>query len=171
MSFSIYIGEGELYVPTDEDDNEPRVKVEGREHPSAPRFPGDLMTGNSNNRHPSYGGWAEFVEKTGLDDLFFGASCNRPGGYTRDVSLMSRHPGVSLLRLKDLEEIKRARQHWEAKTWHHPERIAGFDPNYDPFSSKPADPRYDGILARLIWLEWWVDWALANCKLPCIYNH
>jgi hypothetical protein len=25
--------------------------------------------------------------------------------------------------------------------------------------------------ARLVWLEWWVRWALDNCKVPVIYNH
>jgi hypothetical protein len=40
-------------------------------------------------------------------------------------------------------------------------------PSYDV---REPDPRYDGNLARLRWLEWWVDWALKNCKLPAVGN-
>ena len=25
-------------------------------------------------------------------------------------------------------------------------------------------------MARLIWLDWWVQWALKNCERPAIYN-
>ena len=34
----------------------------------------------------------------------------------------------------------------------------------------PASGEYDPILARLIWLEWWMTWALRECKVPAIHN-
>ena len=38
-----------------------------------------------------------------------------------------------------------------------------------------ATPRFDGgradaHLARALWLEWWMNWALENCERPAIYN-
>jgi hypothetical protein len=30
--------------------------------------------------------------------------------------------------------------------------------------------RYDYMLARLIWLDWWMRWALENCETPAIEN-
>lgn len=171
MSYSIYIGEAYLAVPSEDDltkydDIYPSVEVKGMAHPEAPSFPGDDMTGRGNGRHPGYSQWANFVDDVGLRDLFFGA---RDGG-SRDASLMRDHPGCAILRPCDLVEIRQARGRWEAKPWPAPERVAGWDPTLMPFDQREADPKYDGNLARLIWLEWWVTWALANCKVPAIYN-
>ena len=43
---------------------------------------------------------------------------------------------------------------------------AGFedDWNYE------GPPRYDYHLARLIWLEYWMQWAVKNCDTPAIWN-
>jgi len=32
------------------------------------------------------------------------------------------------------------------------------------------DPKFDDVLARLIWLEFWIEWSLNNCKNPGIFN-
>lgn len=168
MGYTITIGEAEPEWPTHPDeDNEPGWTVKGRSRADAPTFPGDGMTGFSSERSPSYGGWSGFCRETGLHDLFFGS---RNGEWTRNVSLMRQHPGVAMLRPEDLLEIRHARIQWEAKKWPTEERIAGWDPNYDFRTGGEPDPRYDGNLARLIWLEWWVDFALQNCKRPALGN-
>jgi hypothetical protein len=83
---------------------------------------------------------------------------------------MREHPGCALLREPDLDEVRQARERWTAKAWPTPERIPGWDPDCMPWDHREADPRYDGNLARLLWLEWWMTWTLANCKVPAIYN-
>ncbi len=171
MSYSIYIGEAIIETPAKEDQDECNaidVTVAEFRHPEAPAFSGDALTNNSNGRHPGYGQWAGFLREVGLYDLFFGAQAHTA---TRKKSLMSEHPGAALLTKSDLKEIQAALKRWQKRTWRTKERIPGWDPEHNPFSKKEADPRYDGNLARLIWLEWWVTWALANCKVPTLYNY
>jgi hypothetical protein len=179
MGYTIKVGNAGPHVPTEDYDNTPDWEVEGMSHPEAPTFPGDDLTSNTNARSPSYLVWANFLEEVGLLDLFFGADGrNMPGKKaTREVCLMRDHPGVALLRPTDLLEIRQARERWEAKSWPTAERIAGWDPDErlhpwskDFDSKREPDPRYDGNLARLRWLEWWAAYALANCKTPAVGN-
>lgn len=171
MGYTLTIGSAAPEIPDDlDEDNEPGWRVQGMAHPDAPSFPGDEMTGKGSSRSPSYSAWADFCDATGLRDLFYGASPNNNGGkYTRDVCLIRSHPGVALLRPADLLEIRHARIQWEARKWPTEERIAGWE-GRDPFSKAEPDPRYDGNLARLLWLEWWVAYALENIKLPAMGN-
>lgn len=63
-----------------------------------------------------------------------------------------------------------ALQTWRAD---HPDAVPGFaafDPER-PNEYVLIDQRYDPILARLIWLEWWMGWTLAHCDRPAIYNY
>lgn len=173
MGYDIYIGEADPYFPSGEEreyDRTPRFKVATRCHPEAPVFPGDGLTENSNHRAPSYGTWTDFARDVGLYDLFFGARPVYGEKITREVSLMREHPGIALLTASDLLEVRQARERWEAKPWPASERIAGWDPAHRWTDPGEPDPRYDGGLARLLWLEWWITWALANCKAPAIYN-
>ena len=169
MGYRITIGNAEPTVPTEDDDNQPGWAVIEYSHPEAPVFPGDDMTGNTNVRSPSYTVWAEFCREAGLYDLFFGASTSTKEKSTREVCLMPRHPGVALLRRSDLLEIRQARERCAAKRWTG-ERVPGWDPTMTWTDTREPDPKYDGCLARLLWLEWWVEWALTNCKTPALGN-
>lgn len=170
MGYTIKIGNAEPELPTEDYDNTPGWKVDGTSHPEAPVFPGDGMTGNGSDRHPSYSQWADFCREVGLYDLFFGCASWNKERSARETCLMGHHPGVAILRPADLLEIRQARERWEAKPWPTAERIAGWDPTLHMFDQREPDPRYDGNLARLRWLEWWVTWALANCKVPALGN-
>lgn len=173
MGYSLTIGNAEPRIPTAaelDEDNTPRWQVRTISLNGAPSFPGDNMTGRSNDRSPSYTQWGNFVDEVGLRDLFYGANSSNNGGrYTRDVCLIRQHPGIAILRPADLLEIRQARERWEAKPWPTEERIAGWDPEAK-WDSDTFDPRYDGNLARLLWLEWWVAYALANCAIPALEN-
>lgn len=127
----------------------PEVRLE-----NAPTFPNDEMTGNSNNRHPGYSQWAEFCRKAGLYNLFF----NEDG-------LMNEHPGHAALTQKHADVIQLALMRWE-KIF--PNSVPGFG-GYCP-TEGDDEVAYDGILARLLWLNFWVQWAVKNCENPAIYN-
>jgi len=43
----------------------------------------------------------------------------------------------------------------------------GFEAEWD----YDGPPNYDYSLARLIWLQWWVNWAITNCETPAISNY
>ena len=169
MSYSIYIGEaviGEIDPDELKDGyNHLRLEVEEVSLPDAPSFPGDVMTGNSNGRHPAYAGWDRFCKATGLHKLFFDSK----------NGLMREHPGCFVLTEKDAEDVKKAREKWQRE---HPKSKSGWclcgetEACGHPLrGERPKHVDLDGDLARLLWLEWWMKWALKNCKIPAIHNH
>jgi len=168
MSYDIYIGNGvmepvedEEYVTAYSRIVNHKVKyfdltVQGVERPDAPTFPNDEMTGNSNNRHPGYSQWSEFCEQAGIESLFF----NRTDG------LMREHPGYQPLEPIHAEIIESALNGYKEL---HPDAVPGFEAW--TWNDDAPEVGYDPILARLIWLDWWVKWALMNCENPGIHNH
>lgn len=110
----------------------------------APRFDNDDMTGQSNGRHPGYGQWSEFCKIAGLAALFYG-----------DRGFLKPHPGVRPLFRGQLGTVSAALQEWKRKF---PGRTPGFAEGQDP------------ILARLIWLEWWMNYALDKYEYPAMAN-
>jgi hypothetical protein len=158
MYYSIYIGEAQVDAPgVDDDGLELSVRVFGMQHPEAPEFPGDNMTGKSNVRHPGYSQWATFCRETGLYELFL----------DKVSGLMFSHPGCVVIRKEHHERIVKALRDWQVKAVG---KVPGWDPTVGVFGAGNPDPKYDGNLARLMWLEWWFRWALKNCKIPALYN-
>lgn len=160
MGYSIYIGNAVL-EEYDLDDTDgvysPHYVVHGMTHPDAPEFPNDSMTGKSNSRHPSYTGWSEFVNQFGIRDLF--------GGNER--SCFHAHPGCMRITENDLQIVRNRIAEW--KLTHN--KPPGFDPGLFPDEKEGEVGQFDYILARALWLEWWMDYALKNCERPAIYNH
>lgn len=171
MSYSIYIGEAVLEEedPSDYDGElVARYRVNGHEEADAPEFENDSMTGKSNNRHPGYGAWADFTESVGLHDLFF----------NKGTGLMREHPGCFVLTQEHADRISEALADYNKQ---YPSAKPGFAEPFMPMRAGPvsSDSRRMGApdrvvanyhMARLIWLDWWVRWALKNCKRPAIYN-
>ena len=150
MGYDIYIGEAEPYVPEDRDDRESfetlHVVVNRVVHPEAPAFPNDTLSANSNNRHPSYSTWANFARECCLYDVLV-------SGWIK------QHPGAVLLTKSHLARIKKSRSAWQKSR---PGAVPGFGRN--------GRDHYDSTLACLLWLEWWCEHALANCRIPTVYN-
>ena len=121
-------------------------RVDETANEDAPNFPGDIMTKNRNIRSPSYTGWSEFCEKVGLTELFF----------DRCEGLFRNHPGCVMITQEDYQIVADALEEYKK----HAQR----PPGYDDFGN------YDYNLARLMWLDYWMKWALENCETPAIYN-
>ncbi len=153
MSYDIYIGNAVIR----EEDLEVEYVVSSHTEPDAPVFPYDSMTANSNNCHPGYAQWTGFCREAGIHDLFFG----------EESGLMRNHPGIQRLHIWHLTAVQNALRRWREQ---HPEAVPGFD--YSPHWNHPDDGvrGRDPILARLIWLEFWIDWALRTCEKPALYN-
>lgn len=158
MGYSIYIGNA--VVETDDKELYACYTVEKVTNSNAPRWPNklgpdgkpDFMRGidiseDTNGRHPSYTSMANWAREVGLYELFLG-----PDG--RD-GLLNPHPGCQRLTQEILTEISGARARWEKM---HPGAQPGWRDGEDP------------ALAKLIWYEWWVKWALESCKIPAISN-
>lgn len=158
MSYSIHIGNA--VVETDEEELDARYVVERVSLPDAPQWPnptdeegkeipfmGDI-SGDTNGRHPGYSSMANWARAVGLYDLFLGEDGR--GG------LLHPHPGCQRLTPEILAEVSGARARWEAM---HPGAKPGWREGEDP------------TLAKLVWYEWWMKWALDNCRIPAISNY
>lgn len=167
MGYTLTIGNAKLKV--DKEDLILDIDVEGFASDDAPTFPNDQVTGNTSSRSPSYTAWHGFAEVAGITNLFYGGGWDRdlrgyrscPEDYHREEGLLAHHPGAALLCDKDLEVVREARKKWEDD---HPGAVPGFD----GWSGEKTGLDY--ILARLLWLEFWIDWALKNCEVPALGN-
>jgi hypothetical protein len=117
----------------------------------APSFPND-PTKNGNVRSPSYSVWTQFCQNTGLYDLF----------YNEQGNLHAGHPGTIGITKEDADIVSAALAKYKLTATLPP----GFEAGWD--YAGPANYDYD--LARLIWLDWWMRWAVENCETPAIQN-
>jgi hypothetical protein len=94
---------------------------------------------------PSYNNWHRFLEEAELTSLFLDES-----------GLIKIHPGVVSLTEEHLKAVKFANDNYK-KLYYNQGVID--DLSYISFN-----------LDRLNWLEWWMTWALSNCKDPIFTN-
>jgi hypothetical protein len=151
MSYTFTIGNAVPEFSKDDGDLSARWVVEGKTLPEAPEFPHDTMTGQSNRRSPSYSGWHEFCKAAGVYDVF----------YDERGNLQAGHPGCAMLTESDYERVKVALAAWRTH--------ATKPPGFSGWNNED-EGKYDHVLARLIWLEFWMRWALDNCETPAIQN-
>ena len=117
-----------------------------RTHPDAPLFAGDETTGQSNTRLPSYSGWRQFCQATGLFELF----------YHKKLGLLREHPGCFGFSTEHLAVVEQALTSWQVR---YPEAVPQFD-----------DEPKNGHLARLLWLVWWMRYSLEHDRFPSVSN-
>lgn len=153
MGYSITIGNA---VPEGLDPDDDRLEisytVEGAKHDNAPAY--GEPTDFTNERWPSYTVWSDFAKEVGLYDFFFDKS----------EGLMRSHPGCFRLSEIHLKAVQFAIEKRKMQTKGKP---AGF---LDYSSGCEVDNGNDPQLARLTWLEYWINWALKNCAMPAIEN-
>lgn len=156
MAYDICIGNAKPYHHKEDGELTAGWDVETIRRNDAPTFKNDDLTKNSNCRSPAYSVWDDFLTQTGLKSLFM----------DNDHGLMREHPGCFMFGLSHLHTVQNALQQWKKK------RSQPLEPGFEPMFPKegeviePCDP----ILARLIWLEWWMRWTLENCETPAIQN-
>ncbi len=173
MGYNLTIGEAYL-DEFDKDDNwrQPvSPSVEELNLDEAPHFPDDMNPG-CNYRWPSYIQWDSFCKDAGIHSLF----------YDKSDGLIRSHPGAEFITPKDLQVIKdavgkRQKEHPSFKPgWCSCRKCdeMGYamtdDEKKKEFDQRIHNQDLDPILGRLMWLEWWFDWALKNCKRPTFEN-
>jgi hypothetical protein len=150
MGYTIRIGEATFSKDTEH----AYIGISAKEerHDAAPAF--GEPTDFTNERWPSYTVWAEFLRAVGLYELFT----------EKDRGLMRSHPGVALLTKNHQAKIHDALEEYRKK---------GTTPGFSETmlgekiaGAENADP----MLARLIWLDYWVTWAVNNCENPVLTN-
>lgn len=164
MGYTLSIGNAKVTSGSDYNELWARWDVEGTTHPDAPVFPNDAMTGNSNMRSPCYSTWHELAQEAGLQKLFYGND--------EEDGLLQHHPGCAPLTEAHHTEVLAALARWQAKATKPP----GFDNIMHIYDIEKkewiseGEVLHDSMLARLIWTEWWMRWALDNCETPAFEN-
>lgn len=148
MGYNIYIGNA---VPEFDKSDFPylsaRWSVEHAEHPDAPDFSADgCPSKNTNARFPSYGAWDDFTKWAGIHAMF----------YDEDEGFFRPHPGCCGITISQVEEVESMLRHKKSVAT----LPAGFS----------EDGTKDHNLARLMWLAFWMRWAVDNCETPAIFN-
>lgn len=163
MGYSLSIGE--LVVEFDNDEDCPRVNCSAKifQHDNAPAF--GEPTDTESQRWPSYSSWANFCRFVDLYDLFFGK--NEKGEYTRDDALIQHHPDCIPLTEKHRREINAAYDNFKIK---YPAARATYGNPKSMLEPDEDNPEENGQLCRLVWLHYWVNWALDNCEKPVFEN-
>jgi hypothetical protein len=137
------IGIGELVSAEGE------YSVQETERDDAPVFPGGHEQNRSNLRAVSTS-WLTFCQSTGLTDLFFEQTT---------LAGWRMRAGVHPLRQDMLGVIQAAREQWQSR---YPGTTAGW------VGGTEKEREINFALARLLWLEWWMQWALRECSQPTL---
>lgn len=171
MGYNIAIGEA--IFEGNKDDLYLRVWAEPQAHDEAPAFENDPLTGNGNSRSPGYSVWTDLCRDTGLYGMFYGTNGRRvpymegdPNCH-REMPILAEHPGYAVINEADVMAIKHALDQHVLK---HGELTPGFRDWQERDEDAPANAGECATRARLIWLHYWCDWAVRNCKWPVIAN-
>lgn len=174
MGYTIMVGNG-VFAPDDDathlDDS--CIQIEPAELDEAPRL--DRVNPGRNTSWPSYSAVSERAGVLGLHDLFLG-----PEG------LLRPHPGVVRLTQEHADVLSTALHDLRAQhddiepRFLTDEELYNPGPNGEPPGILYGRREYDWATSRkhslmvalawLIWFEFWVGWAVENCKLPAIKN-
>ena len=169
MGYTLRIGE--LVVEYHQDEDEPRIDLSAKlsRHDDAPAF--GEPTDYENQRWPSYSVWSNFAEDAGLYPLFFGRE-KGSGQLSRDDALLAQQPGCVPITEAHRREVNEAMARWKQK---YPKATPTFgkpapEGEVSGFWSDPDNPEENGKMTRLVWLQYWINWALDNCKQPVFEN-
>lgn len=170
MGYRITIGE---LVPADSSDEASRPDAQSVTLDEAPAF--GEPTDYTNERWPSYTGWNDFLSATGLGFLS-PCTCREFARNAECPPLMDEHPGVMPVLPVHLAKVEEALARYRARIGADKKPGWGSTEVFDQKSGthievQEADHElYDGNLARLTWLRFWLKWALENCKNPVCAN-
>lgn len=104
-------------------------------------------TDYTNERWPSYTVWSDFARKANLYNVLFDYEGR---------SLVGGHPGIRLVTEELCKAVQDALEQYRTRF---PNAVAQFEGDDS-----------NGVLCRLIWLDFWLQWAFENCETPVLAN-
>jgi hypothetical protein len=126
-------------------------KIETFSHEQCPIFFGD--SSKKNYKTLSYSVWGDFCKAVGLEDMFY---LYLPHGRMEPKGI------IRLTHQNHRELVSQSLFKYKSKIKIPP----GFQEKHE--RTHPSIPEYDEYLARLIWLEFWITWALFSCETPAL---
>ncbi len=164
MGYNLHIGEAKIDFEDYGLESYLSIGVEGVINENAPNFGHGDISGIGNSRYPSYTGMSQFCKATGLSELFNG----------KEYGILREHPGSVLLVKEHLEAIRIAKNKWEAEHPNCKDMLPKADEspelNWHEMNEYLETKNFDWFYARLVWFEFWINWALENCKIPTFTN-
>lgn len=163
MGYNIGIGELEVTY------NDEYISIDARAetHPDAPDLGNGDASGKGNYRYPGYSSFANWCDELNIRSVFY-----EEGGtdyYSGKVrwNMKGGHPGATPLTQSIYDTIKSTLDKYRLD---HPNSVLPTAENTKDLKPFDDDPEHDYTLARLVWFEFWMKWALENCKQPVISN-
>lgn len=156
MGYTLKIGELDTHY--DAEEGHISFQAKGQKNDDAPAF--GEPTDYENERWPSYTSWHNACRFCGIEDMF----------YNKETGLLREHPGCFPITKKHQEIINEALDNFKKK---YPNAKAGYSPKINEKEGIYEDkdwPEENSWMTRLLWLKYWIDWALVNCKKPVFYN-
>lgn len=170
MGYTLRIGE--LAFEYDNDEDEPRIRLSAKpeKHDAAPAF--GEPTDHENQRWPSYSTWSDFAKDAGLYAMFFGYQDEGRRDYVRDDALIANHPGCVPLTERHRRDVNDALARWKER---YPDAVPTYgkpapEGTHPLMWEDPDNPIENARMTRLVWLHYWVNWALDNCERPVFEN-
>lgn len=157
MGYNLTIGEMNIEYNNDDDCPQVRPRAMGEGHEGAPSF--GEPTDCTNSRWPSYGSWSDSMTFIGLEGMFYDTK-------NRDDSILQDHPGCIPLTQKHRKEVNAAMVEYKIK---YPNAIPTYG-NPKGWDEDPDNPDENSYMTRLVWLHYWINWAMDNCKQPVFEN-
>lgn len=172
MGYNIGIGEAKIEYWADDDIIS--VTAASASHNDAPDLGKGDISGKGNYRYPSYTAFSNWVDATGLRETFYELNeemteRRKESGFPNPDYWQMRggHPGCVPLTKEKYDAVKGALDKWKKD---HPDAIMPTPENTQHLQGFEEDHVNDYTLGRLVWFEFWMKWALENCKMPVIYN-
>ncbi len=128
------------------------VEIRPEQHVDAPDIANDEYC-KVNERSMSGTRWEAFCRESSLERLF-----GREG-----TPLFQNWSGLSAVQFT-ADAVDRVHKALEKYRTAHPAAVPGFTDGEWP----PSDGVTDPILARLVWLDYWMSWAVQKCEKPSI---
>jgi hypothetical protein len=134
--------------------------VQRETSPEAPVFPNDVcLEPKANWRFVNYPAWKSMAEEVGLTKWLT----------DKDTGILHKNDEVTPITEDHYRMISEAyllrsafaegRPGWDSEEW-----------DEETLGARPQVPgtHYDKYLARLMWLRFWVRWALDHCQEPSV---
>lgn len=156
MGYNITIGELEISKEPDDGLDCPCLyfHAKGTRRDDAPAF--GEPTDYTNQRWPGYDSWSDVLSHADMYDLFF-----------EDGRLIGGHPGVRLVTPELVTVVGVRKADFERR---YPHVVATYGDPPSHMEEDPSNPPENETYCRVVWLDYWLRWALENCETPVIAN-
>jgi len=158
MGYTVAIGDLKHHEPEYDEDRHEFLYTTGAVYTTHVDAPNEAYLGRCNTRSPTYSVWSEVCNDLGLKGLLNNSPTSSKGFNAKEVIMI------------DEEFVKEFTILAELFRKNNPTIVPKYtDDTPDTTDTTDEEMKYMvlcGSMVRLVWLEFWIDWAVKNCKTP-----